>query len=184
MGHQYADEVHRILNNEFYRKGVSPAQLFELDTPSFSMRWWDRWFRWAFVTYYLDDDFNDDGDRGSLLYGLEKVERSGTFPEWRRYHIFAAFKEKLKLKTVEEVEYVRQDPIKTRVTAGMYFPEYNIVVNGEQYTVCNYAYQSAEPAESDLCLIQVKNNRQVHRESCCLKYDNHEGEWLGFQKDE
>ena len=36
MGHQYADEVRRILNNEFYRKGVSPAQLFELDTPSFS----------------------------------------------------------------------------------------------------------------------------------------------------
>ena len=172
-------------------EGRSPAQLFEQNTSSFSMEWWDRWFRWAFVTYYHDDDFNDDGDRGSLLYGLEKVDREYTFPGWRRRAIFDAFKQELKLKSYDEVEYVEQNPIKTRIASGRYSP-YRVIQDGEnQIIVYNYAIQDNEPALTDSCSFPNYGRDRItgesfigwginHREKQCEKFDSHEGEWLNF----
>jgi len=187
----YSDYLHEIFNNEFYMEGRSPAQLFEQNTSSFSMEWWDRWFRWAFVTYYHDDDFNDDGDRGSLLYGLERVEREGSFPEWRRRDIFEAFKKKLQLKSYDEVEYVEQNPIKSRIASGRYYP-YRVVQNGsDQIIVYSYAMQDLEPALSDACCFPSYGRDRltgesfigfeiIHREKQCEKFDDHEGEWLNI----
>ncbi len=174
------------MNNEFYVESKSPAELFRgFEQEKFSMyspEWWDRWFRWKFLCYWIDDEDGAeyycrglDGDTYSTdvenwlfeKYGAENVER-----QTRRTLSRAT---RIPMTRAYSSMFVRGIP--QRINRGdLRFVEDPI----NEVTWNEAAQYPDEPGLLDSCYILNVG----HSPGMCKQYDDHVGEWLGFNHSE
>jgi len=186
---KYAEYVHSIMDHEFYIRKFSPAELFRGVDDSFSQyyerpcamyspRWWERWFRWQFQCNWIDDEegfeYHCRGLEGADWYENILVDKYGR-DNVERYVAENKRDTRVPMTTAYS-RYSGPGPNGRRIDL-----ELGALTDPLNTVTWNISQQTLEPGlVEELCSLR----QGEHWDLTCCQFDDHIGEWLGFNHSE